>query len=208
MSEQENVQENENVQTNEVVEQPNFDPEQFQKINNDMFKYKRELKEERQRAQELEQRLKEIDLKKLEESEEHQKLAEHYRTEAETFKEKYNQTVQSVITDKKISAVQRELNKHQVKDGYVDLITQMIGDDVIVEATSTGRHNVLGADKFVESIKETYPDMFIDPKAPNINNATGDYRQAAQLTGKQLAELKRKDYGAYLEAMKKRMKQS
>lgn len=186
----------------------NVDPQAYQKVSDDMHKYKRQYKETADRVRELEDKLKAIDVAKLEESEEHQKLAEHYRTEAETFKQKYNQTVESVITDKKISAVQRELNRHQVKEGYVDLITQMIGDDVIVEATSTGRHNVLGADKFVESIKETYPDMFIDPKAPNINNATGDYRQAAQLTGKQLAELKRKDYGAYLEAMKKRMKQS
>jgi hypothetical protein len=202
---EENIQEQPQVTEENVG---NVDPQAYQQVSDDMHKYKRQYKETADRVKELEEKLKAIDVAKLEESEEHQKLAEHYRTEAETFKEKYNQTVQSVITDKKISAVQRELNKHQVKDGYVDLITQMIGDDVIVEATSTGRHNVLGADKFVESIKETYPDMFIDPKAPNINNATGDYRQAAQLTGKQLAELKRKDYGAYLEAMKKRMKQS
>ncbi len=202
---EENIQEQPQVTEENVG---NVDPQAYQQVSDDMHKYKRQYKETADRVKELEEKLKAIDVAKLEESEEHQKLAEHYRTEAETFKEKYNQTVQSVITDKKISAVQRELSKHQVKDGYVDLITQMIGDDVIVEATSTGRHNVLGADKFVESIKETYPDMFIDPKAPNINNATGDYRQAAQLTGKQLAELKRKDYGAYLEAMKKRMKQS
>ena len=181
------------------------DPKAYEQVANDMHKYKRELKDWQSKAKDYEQKLKDIDLQKLEQAEKHKEVADHYKKELEEYKGKYSQTVESIITDRKLTAVERELSKASIDPEFLDIALGMIDDDVIVEATSTGRHNVLGADKFVERLRAERPKMFIDPKAPNINNSTGSYKQSGQISAKDLVKLQKENPQEYLRVRKEMM---
>lgn len=188
------------------VQDDSINPDAYKQVTNDMHKFKREAREARERAKELESKLKAIDLEKLEQSQEHQKLAEHYKTEAEELRAKYSGLSEAIVTERKMQAIEREARKAGVKnDKYLDLISQMVDEDVIVEATSTGRHNVLGADTFVEKIKAEYPDFFTDQSAPSINNSTGSYQAGKKYSGRELVQLKKQDPEAYSAYMAKLM---
>ena len=206
---EEQVTNEEHVVTSDHSEESGtFDPEQYKRVTNDMHKFKREAKEYRAKMQEFQSKLEQVDIQKMEESSEHQKLAEHWKNQATQYKSELDNTTQAIVNEKKFSAIEREARKQGIRgDRYLNILTSFDTNDIIVETTSTGRHNVLGADVFVEQVKQEYPDLFTDQAAPSINNSTGEYRVSKTLSGKDLLELKKKDPVAYQKQRQAMLKQ-
>lgn len=100
-------------------------------------------------------------------------------------------------------AVKAGIRKEALKD--LDLVAL---EDVQIETTSTGRMNVLGADKFVDRLKASRPHWFGAAGAPRINGGLPGAGEGGKITARDLltageAAKKSGDNSAYQEMYKR-----
>lgn len=163
-----------------------------------MAKALADLQKYKAKVQELETAREQDRINKLRESEKWKELAEEYRTKAEEFENKNKTLSQSMIFDKKYSAVKAAalaagLRKEAISDlELIDL------DGVDIETTSTGRVNVLNVEKAVEDIKATRPHWF-GRKGSGINSTEPDVVSGGEIKYDDIvkAEEKAKKTGDY-----------
>lgn len=157
----------------------------------DMHKYKAQ-------TQELEEKLKQQALDKMKSNEEWQKIAEMKEREAQEATEKATTLQESLVFNKKYEAVKSlALSRGLRQEAVADL--DLIGfEDVQIETTSTGRINVLGADKAVDRLKALRPHWF-GSRASNVNSDTPEVVAGEKVTYDQIykAEKKAKESGDY-----------
>lgn len=120
-----------------------------------------ESRKYKERAQEAEKRLQEIETKKLEEDGKYKELAESYQQKLQS-QQRVNMSL----------AVQAAVSEPARKAGCVNVDDLLkLGDASLLEYDAdTG--TVSGADHFVESAKNTRPWLFQQPQRPVTNPAT------------------------------------
>lgn len=198
MSEQQNVE-----PVNQVVE-PQVKPEAYEQVKNDMFKYKRMVQEKEQAEQQLRAQIEAMQSAKMEEQGKHKELADHWKKKAEETESRYNQVLNAVVHDKKMSAVREYAIKRNIRAEALADLDMIDLSPVVVETTDQGNHNVLGADDFVEKLQKTKPHWFKDSTPPSGNFSTGDFNgKEKTYTAQEVVALRKSDPEKYKEIMKK-----
>lgn len=175
--------------------EPTVDKAAFQRLQNDLFKER----EEKRKANEELKKIKDEDLKK---NNDYKAFAESKEKEATEYKDKYERLNSSIDDQAKMNAVKTAAIKLGLVDGALDDLDTIDFKDVIVERTSTGKLNVIGANSAADRLKVQKPHWFgnkppnINPNAPTVINAGG------KVTEKELQELEKEavktgDYKAY-----------
>lgn len=161
MSEQQNDQ----VTTEEQPKLPEgtVTKAQLDRALADLHKYKSQAKD-------YEAKVKTLEESTLREKEDYKALAERYKADADSANDKYQRTVDSAIAKEKHVAVREAALKLGMRPeamGDLDLFNL---DGVVIETTSTGRMNVLGAEAFIQNLKSSRPYMFGQSTPTNVNS--------------------------------------
>ena len=178
---------------------------EYEKVMADLHKFKR-------KATELEGKAKKEEEERLRATGEWQKIAELKAKEAEEKEEKLNQIQKSIVEDKKFTAIREAAIKAGMTEQALKDLELLSFRDVIVETTSTGRVNVLGVDRFIESQKTVRPHWFGKPQL-NINGKIPTVTADKVATEKELVKMsleaeKTGDYTAYQNKLKEFQKQN
>jgi len=206
-TENDNVTDDNNALPNDtVVDPPREEPkvvskEAYEKVMQDMHKYKKALKE-------IESTKKQQELQSLKEKQEWQKIAELKEAEANQEREERTKLTKAVVTDKKMSAIREAAMKAGVLDTALDDIDLLNWNDVEVETTSTGRINVIGADDAVKRLKTLKPHWFgksvgkVNSKIPETTKQNSDVVTLEKIVKLRKEAMQSGDYSTYESAHK------
>lgn len=164
---QELVAQETNPQNATEVTTETVDKAEFQKVLNQMH-------EQKKRAKDLEARLKEAEISKLKEQQNWQQIAELKEKEAQEISTKYTALSENLVLDKKFAAVKEAALKQGILPSAIDDLEMIDLSSVVVEKTSTGRINVLGAEQLVSGLKLKKAHWFetkgsrINPETPGV----------------------------------------
>ena len=122
-------------------------------------------------------------LSKLKEQQKFQELAEEFRQKAEAAEQESKTLKQSVVTDKKFSAIKEAALKAGIRKEALDDLELLDFDGVEIEATTMGNWSVHGADQFIERAKVTRPHWF-GKKGTRINSSDPEVGAAGKVTFK------------------------
>lgn len=149
---------------------------EFKSLKDEMHKRKDEA---RKYADEL-KALKEKDMRDKEQWKEFGSTKEK---EANEWKTKYEVLNSTLLNRAKLTAVQQEALKLGMVETALEDLELMDLKGVIVETTSTGKVNVIGARSEAERIKGIRPHWFSSKNTPNVNtNLPGVKNSPAGLT--------------------------
>jgi len=176
---------------------------EFEKVMKDMHRFKSEAKTnaEKLKAKETE------DLKKREE---YKALYEREAQRAKELEEKDQKRDEAYVNDKKFSTLKAHAEKLGLRsEALADL--ELVGlDDIVAETTSTGKINILGADKAAERLKQIRPHWFESKSAPKINANTPGVFSGASISVDDVLSAEKKaksgkaeDVKAYEETVRK-----
>jgi hypothetical protein len=191
---------------NEPIVEPAPEPApenpELVKYKNDMFKYKRELQDSQKKIDELVAQQNAAEEARLLEGENFKGLYEKTKEELDRIANEKKSIVESVMVDKKLSAVREFAAKNGITDEGMEDLEMLNMDDVVVETTSEGRINVHGADSWVENLKSRRPNWFGGKNPPNINNGTGNPAlEDRTYSPRELLELQAKNPAMYRKIM-------
>lgn len=136
----------------------------MERVLNDMHKYKKELlKLKEEKDSEKTARMKEQNQWK--------ELAEAKEREAAEAREKSERLQMSYLSEKKYGALKSSCSALGLRPEALSDLEMLDLSEVQIETTSTGKINVLGAEKFAERLKATKPHWFLDKQTPTVNGA-------------------------------------
>lgn len=174
---------------------------QFKSVKDDMHRYK----EEARKAAEL---LKQQQEKEMRAQQQWKELAEAKEREASEWKMKYEARDNAMVQRAKISAVREAALKLGLVESAIDDLELMDLKDVVVETTSTGRVNVMGARSAAERIKSIRPHWF-SAQLPNVNGRAPEVKpgQSQNMSYNDLFKLEEQakksgDYSEYNKAIR------
>ena len=136
----------------------------------------KEMTEWKEKAKAFEKQLKEKAEQEMRSRNEWQKIAEMKDQELKAAIEREQRIKDGLVYEKKYSAVKEQAAKMGLLPTAVEDLNILDLSEVVVETTSTGRYNVLGADKFAEKLKTIRPHWF-GANQPNVNT------QSVRVTG-------------------------
>jgi hypothetical protein len=122
----------------------------------------------------LERRLNDMKVQGHKEKEDWKSVAEHHETEAKTLKTQYEGLKNSLVNDKKVSALTAEALKQGINPASLPDLELLDFDELTVETTSTGKILVSGADRAIAKLKTLRPHWFnktvpgVNPSTPNL----------------------------------------
>lgn len=131
----------------------------------DMQKYKAKaakLEQERQAAAEA----------RMKEQNQFKELAELKEKEANDAKAEALALKNSFLNERKYSAVKSKCEALGLRPEALSDLEMLDLESVQIETTSTGKINVLNADKFAERLKTLKPHWFADKSAPNVTTTS------------------------------------
>ncbi len=172
-NEVENKEDNIKVEDQPTIEEKKDDlipKSELKRVLNDMHKFKSKYRE-------LEEQLKQREVSELRKREEWKQLAEKYEQESQDYRGRFEGLQSALVRDKKISEVKTHALKSGIRQEALADLEMLDLDDVEIETTSTGRYNVLGADKFVNRLKVSRPHWFgrnvgsVNSKDPEVVKA-------------------------------------
>lgn len=165
--------------------------EELERVMKDMHKFKSSYKE----LQEQFARQKTDELKKREEW---QQVAEMKEKEAHDFRTRYESLQESLVNDRKFNAVREKALAAGIRQEALQDLELLDFDEVAIETTSTGRVNVIGADKAIQRLKTTRPYWF-GRKTAGVNTDSPSVQGAQKITYEDImkAEKKAKESGDY-----------
>lgn len=177
----------------------------YERAMGDLMKWKSRARELEQKASAWDEEKSSIERQKLEEQQKYKELYERAQNEAKSYKEKVNQVQSAYLNDVKYQALEREAMKAGLRQEALADLKMYDTSNVIVETTSEGNANVLGAREWLEEFKTTRPYLFQEYKAPNVNGATpnGSVNEPKKLTARELLALEKTDPKAYRELYEK-----
>lgn len=166
----------------------------------DLHKYKAQAKE-------FEAKVKTIETDQMKKNQQWQELAELREKEAKEAREEKERLKESLVFDKKYSAVKEAAMAAGIRKEAVNDLELLDFSDVQIETTSTGRINILGADKAVDRLKTLKPHWF-GGKGNKVNSDVPDVQTGGQITMKQINEAEEKakksgDYAPYKQVLAK-----
>jgi hypothetical protein len=160
-------------------------------------------------AEKAAQDKKDSETARLKESNDWKTLAERKELEAQEARDEATKLRGSYVTDKKYNAVRQQCEALGLRPEAVVDLESLDLEDVGIETTSTGKINVLGADKFSKALKSRRPHWFTDKATPKVNTNgqrildSGDATTAKDLLKLQAEGIKSGDMSKYQEAHKK-----
>lgn len=193
-----------NTEMNSTTETNETNNEQVNPYKEDMFKYKKSLRAEKEQRLELESRLREIENRSLEEKQEYKSLWESEKKRAEEASQKAERIQSNYLNGVKRTAIEQEALKLGITENSLEFLN-VNTDMVELETTSTGNVNVLGASDYVESFKTRHPNLFKTNKAPNVHHGIPEMNKPKELSNTQILELQRTNPAEYRAIMKKRL---
>lgn len=171
------------------------------KYKEDMFRYKREAKAKEEELKKVQSELEKVSTEQMKKNNQYKELYEQNKAKAEEANQKYESLTEALVTRDKMSAIEKIALKNGIRQEALDDLSMLDTSSVMIETTSTGRTNVIGADEFVQSLKSVKGHWFT-PSAPNVNNGGGQHVSTdTSYTPKQLIELEGKDPAKYQEIM-------
>ena len=191
---------------NDVIEEtPVIDPVAYERIKNDMHKYKREAQEAKEQRESYEAKLREIETEQQKSQGQYKELFEARDVAYGELEAKHKNFLNSVSEDKKLTAVREFAIKNNIRPEALDDLDMVALDSVVVENTDQGRQNVIGADHFVEKLKAAKPHWFNDSTPPSGNFAEGNFDGAEKTySGIELLALEKLDPVKYREILNKK----
>lgn len=145
--------------------------EEFEHFKTDFFKLKEKNNTLLTEKQKLESDLKRTQEERMKKDQEWQKLAELKQQEADEYKQKLDGMNHAIVMDKKFSALKTAALQSGIRKEALDDLEMLSLDDIVIETTSTGRHNVLGVDQYLSKLKMTKPHWFAS-KGASVNANT------------------------------------
>lgn len=137
----------------------------------DMHKYKKEAKELREREEKAK-------TDKLKADNQWKELAEANEKKAKEADERSEKLQNSYLSDRKFNAARAACEKLGLRPEAVEDLDALDLGEITVESTSTGKINLLGAEKFAERLKTTKPHWFSDKEGPNVNTGSTRVRDS------------------------------
>lgn len=128
----------------------------------DMQKYKRE--NEKLRAEKADEKS-----AKLKEEKRFEELAAAKEQEAKEAREEADKVRNSFLGEKKFNTVRSAAEKLGLRPEAVSDLETLDLSTIQIETTSTGKINVLGADKFAERLKTLKPHWFAPKQTQKVN---------------------------------------
>jgi hypothetical protein len=178
------------------------------RIKKDMLKYKDE-------AARLQAQVEDMKLRGHKEKEDWKTVAEHHEGKSKDFEAKFNGLKDSLIQERKISALTIEAQKHGINPASLSDLELLDFDEVSVETTSTGKILVSGQDRAIAKLKTLRPHWFttsvpnVNPANPNVLRPnSGDHVSLADLNAaeanyrKTKSELDKKIYSELIQKYK------
>ena len=158
------------------------------------------------RTNELEEKTKKEEEQRLRETENWKQLAELKGKEADEAKERLEKVNANIVENTKYSAVKEAALKAGIRAEALNDLGLIGLQDVVVETTSTGRVNVLGADRFIDNLKTIRPHWFGKANL-NVNgnlpgSKTGAVANESELIKLSLEAQKTGDYTTYAAKLK------
>ena len=179
-----------------------IDPAAYERIKNDMHKYKREAQEAREQKESYEAKLSSIETEQQKSQGQYKELFEARDAAYGELESKHKHFLNSVSEDKKLTAVREFAIKNNIRKEALDDLDMISLESVVVETTDQGRYNVLGADHFVDKLKSLKPHWFNDSTPPSGNFNTGDFDGAEKTySGQELLALSKSDPVKYREIL-------
>lgn len=146
-----------------------IDPKTKAEILQDLTKWKSKARETEAELARLKSQAEEQKMAELRAKEQWKTIAEQREIEAKSAREQAERIQSSYINEKKYSAVRDAVGRLGLRPEAVADLDLVALDDVVIETTSTGKLNVLGAESFAERLKASRPHWFAAPSAPNVN---------------------------------------
>lgn len=200
-----NNSEDKNIQEPQAQEPQVVDAKVLDEFKQDLFKMKRIASSKDEEIQKLQEQLKQNEVSAKVKNEEYKSLYEDTTKEVDAWKEKYTGLQSALVEDKKFSAIERIATEKGLRKEALEDLRMLDTDGVIVETTShTGKIQVVGADRFVDQLKESKGHWFTDAMAPNINNANSQYSAGAKkmYSPSELLGLQKENPAEYEKAIK------
>lgn len=180
---------------------------ELKKALDDMMKFKKQAQEFQNQAKSYEQKVKEAEERQLEEKQEYKTLYEQTKQKLEEEKQTGHKLRSAFESDKKFEVLKRAAVKAGLRDESLDDLEYLDTSAVIVEKTDQGRMNIIGAEEFVDGLKERKPFWFKDSKAPNLNTTDGSPGAGPkELSAQQILKLQKDNPEKYRQIMAKRLK--
>lgn len=181
------------------------DVEAYEKTKNDMHAFKRKFMDSQKQIEDFQNKLKELEEKNLEGSNNYKELWEKERSSKVDIEGKLKSLTGNIIEDKKMSRLKEEALKNGIDEDFLDMLDAFDTSDILVETTSSGQFIVNGADTWVESLKNTKPKMFKQKVDPTINNKTGNFDgRDKTYSSKEVLALQKSDPDKYQEIITKK----
>jgi hypothetical protein len=152
---------------------------------------------------------KEAETTRLKEQNKWKELAETNEREAKEAREEANKIKGSYVNERKFNAVRSKCEALGLRAEALTDLEMLDLEDIQIETTSTGKINVLGADKFATQLKTRKPHWFAEKKAPSVNTNgarildSGDAITAKDLLSAEKEGRKSGDLSKYYELHKK-----
>lgn len=172
MEDQTQIQEPVTTETQPAPQPEVVEKAEFEKIAKQAAKMKAEL-EKAKAALEADK------IARMKEQNQWKELAEAREREAMEHKSKAEQIQQSYLNEKKFGALHSAVSKLNILPEALSDLDMLDLSSLEIETTSTGKINVLGADKFAERLKAMKPHWFQNKQPPAINGATQTVQDTA-----------------------------
>jgi hypothetical protein len=173
----------------------------------DLLKHKGTAKELEMKLQQIEREREQARLDGLKQKEEWQKVAQMKEKEAEELRQKLQKKDEMVSNYFKKSEVKAQAMKLGIRDQALQDLDLLPMDDVQLETTSTGKLNVLGADRYVEKLKTERPHWFTDKSAPQVDGGVPSVSQGSTLNMSDVLKLQKEGKTAEYAAAMQRLRQ-
>lgn len=131
----------------------------------DLHKFKKE-------AEKYKQTLEADKVARMKEQNQWKELAEQRELQAKEATEKAERLQSSYLGEKKFGALSAAASKLGLRQEAMSDLEMLDLSEIQIETTSTGKINVLGAEKYAERLKTLKPHWFQEKVAPSVN-ATG-----------------------------------
>ena len=192
--------------TTETVETPieQVPKSELEKVLADMHRFKKA-------AQEKDLLLKKFEEQTLREKEDFKALADRYKAEAEEANEKLTKKEMAVLAREKHSAVRDAAIKAGILPSAVDDLDLFGFEGVVVEQDESGKVKVLGAEKYVQQLKQARGHWF-GSASTNVNTSMPGITTDKPVNESELVKLsleaqKSGDYTQYKKAQELFLKQ-
>jgi len=176
------------------------------KYKEDMFRFKKELKEFQSENEKLRNQLKQFEEENLSKTNNYKELYERKAKEVEDYKNKWTTDRNTFFNSIKIGQIEKAAVESGIRKEALEDLAILDTSSVITETTSTGNINVLGAKEFIDGLKQTRPHWFKDSSGPNINNNRPDYSKGKELSAEEILKLQTSDPERYKQEMLKKFK--